>query len=68
MMMSYALGEAVFTSVTGYLMEFIHPMALYGFLLIIVLLMGLSLYRLIKLLNTDQREPLLEEIEMKEKK
>ena len=68
MMMSYAIGEAVFTSVAGYLMKWIHPMALYGFLLTIAVFMGLSFYRLIKLLAIEKTEPLLEAVAAKKSK
>ena len=53
MMMSYAFGEAVFTSVVGYLMEWIHPMALFGFLLVIGVLMGLSFHQLVGSMARD---------------
>ena len=53
MMMSYAFGEAIFTSVVGYLMEWIHPMALFGFLLAVGVAMGLSFHRLVQSMIAD---------------
>ena len=53
-MMSYAFGEALFTSIAGYLMQWIHPMALFGFLFLIAVLMRVCFARLLFFLNQDQ--------------